>query len=61
MDILSSTSDFPKIKLCHFISFSMTQQPPVGQRLLIIEASRSHSDTTGFLWTSDQFDAEAST
>jgi hypothetical protein len=44
--------------------FFMVQQPPVGQGLLIIEASRSHSDTphsVGLLWTSDQPDAEAST
>jgi len=42
----------------------MAQQPPVGQGLLIIEASRSHSDTpnsVGILWTSDQPDAETST
>jgi len=35
----------------------------VGQGLLIIEDSRSHSDTpgsVGFLWMSDQPDAEAS-
>jgi hypothetical protein len=34
----------------------MAQQPLVGQGLLIIEASRSHSDTphsVGLLWTSD--------
>jgi len=45
----------------------MTRQPPpppVGQGLLIIEASRSHSDTphaVGLLWTSDQVVAETST
>jgi len=36
----------------------------VGQDLLIIEASRSHSDpphSVGFLWTSDQPNAETST
>jgi hypothetical protein len=36
----------------------------VGQGLLIIEASRSHSDTppsVGLIWTSDQADAEIST
>jgi len=41
----------------------MTQQPPVGQGL-IIEVSRSHSDTphsVRLLWTSDQPDAETST
>jgi len=34
----------------------MTQQPLEGQGLLIIEASRSHSDTSHsvrILWTSD--------
>ena len=42
----------------------MAQQPLVGQGLLIIEDSRSHSDTPhslGLLWTSDQLDAETST
>jgi len=42
----------------------MAQQPLVGQGLLIVEASRSHSDTphsVGLLWTSDQPDAETST
>jgi len=42
----------------------MVQQPLVGQGLLIIETSRSHSDTShsaGPLWTSDQPDAETST
>jgi hypothetical protein len=36
----------------------------VDQGLLIVEDSRSHSDTShsaGLLWTSDQPDAEAST
>jgi len=35
----------------------MTHQPPVNQGLVIVEASRSHSDTphsVGLLWTSDQ-------
>jgi len=42
----------------------MTQQSLVSQGLPIIEASRSHSDTTDsleLLWTSDQPDAETST
>ena len=41
--------------------FTMAQRPLVGQGLLIVEASRSHSDTphsVGLLWTSDQRDAE---
>jgi len=39
----------------------MVQQPPVGQSLLILEASRSRSDTphsVRLLWVSDQPDAE---
>jgi hypothetical protein len=42
----------------------LAQQPLVGHDLLIVEASRSHSDTThsvGLLWTSDQPVAETST
>ena len=42
----------------------MMQQSLVGQGLLIIEASRSHSDaprSIGLLWTGDQPDAEIST
>jgi hypothetical protein len=42
----------------------MARQPPVGQGLLIIEASRSHSGTphmVGLLWTSDQPDTETFT
>jgi len=44
--------------------FPMTQQPPVGQDLFIVEDSLSHSDTphsVGLLWTSDQPVAETST
>ena len=39
----------------------MAQQPTVRHNLLIIQASRLHSDTphsVGLLWTSDQSDAE---
>jgi len=42
----------------------MAQQPPVGQGFLIIEASRSHSDTphsVRLLLTSDKPGAETST
>jgi len=42
----------------------MAHQPLVGQGLLIIEASRSHSNTrysVGILWMSDQPDAVTST
>jgi hypothetical protein len=60
------------IKLCMFqpvkvfirLFFYHGATPPVGQGLLVIEASRSHSDTlhsVGLLRTSDQPDAEAST
>jgi hypothetical protein len=44
--------------------FSIAQQPIVGQGFLIIEASRSHSDTphsVGLLWMSDQPDTETAT
>jgi hypothetical protein len=44
--------------------FPMAQQPLVGQGLLIIEASRSHSDTphsVGLLWMSEKPEAETST
>jgi len=42
----------------------MAQQPPLGQGVLSIEASRSHSGTpqsVALLWTSDQPDAGTST
>ena len=42
----------------------MAEDPLVGQGLLTVEASRSHSDTPhslGFLWTSDQPDTKTST
>jgi hypothetical protein len=45
-----------------YIFFFMAQHPLMGQGL-IIEVSRSHSDTphsVGLLWTSDQLDAETS-
>jgi len=41
----------------------MAQQSLLGQGLLIVETSRSHSDTAhsvGTLWTSDQPDTETS-
>jgi len=44
--------------------FFMMQQPLVGQGVVVLEASRSHSDTpnsVGLLWTSDQPIAETST
>jgi hypothetical protein len=43
---------------------TMAQQPLVGQGVLIIESSLSHSDTphsVGLLWTDDQPDAKTST
>jgi len=42
----------------------MAQQSQMGQSLLVVKASRSHSDTphsAGILWTSDQPDAVTST
>jgi hypothetical protein len=50
----------PKIRYGN--AFSTVQQPLVGQAFLIVDASRSHSDTphsVGLLWTSDQPDAES--
>jgi hypothetical protein len=47
-----------------YIITQWRNSPPVGQGLLIIEASRSHSDTphsVGFFCMSDQVDAETST
>jgi hypothetical protein len=49
-------------RIC-FLSFLMARQPLLVQTVLIIEASRSHTDTlysVGLLWTSDQPDAEIS-
>jgi hypothetical protein len=46
------------------IFFSVVQQPLVGQDLLIIKASRSHSNTphsVGLLWMSGQPNAETCT
>jgi hypothetical protein len=43
--------------------FGMAWQPLVGQGLLIVKASQSHSDTPlsiGLLWTSDRLVAETS-
>jgi len=42
----------------------MTQQPPVGESLLVVEVSRSHTDSlhsVWLLWTSNQLNAETST
>jgi hypothetical protein len=52
-----------RAELYILIFFPMVLQPPVCQGLLIIEASRSHSDTphsVGLLWTRDQPDAGTS-
>ena len=48
----------------NFFFFSMAQQPPVDQGLLVVEASRSHPDaphSVWLLWTRDQLVAETST
>jgi hypothetical protein len=48
---------FQSKSITKIIFFTMAQQPPVGQGLLIIEDSWSHSDTQhseGLLTTSDQ-------
>jgi hypothetical protein len=55
----------PVLEILQHVFFSpLVQQPLVGHGLLIIDASRSHSDTPhsiGLLWTSDQPDAGTST
>jgi hypothetical protein len=56
-------SECVRVSVCVCV-FPMAQQPLVDQGLLIVEASRSHSDTphsVGLLWTSDRSDAETST
>jgi hypothetical protein len=47
-----------------FLSFPVAQEPKSGLGRLLLEVSRSHSDTphsVGLLWTSDQSVAETST
>jgi hypothetical protein len=63
-----TTTERRKIKnviiKCDQILFSMSQQTIVGQDLLIIETSRTHSDTphsVGILWMGDRLDTETST
>ena len=59
-----SLSKIYRLLLNPIFHFFMAQQPLVGEGLLIIEASRSHSDTphsTGLLWTTDQSYVETST
>ena len=49
---------------CGFYIYYGATAPPVDQGLLVVEDSRSHSETphsVGLLWTSDQPDAETST
>ena len=43
----------------HLTLLPLAQQPLVGQDLLTVEASRSHS--VGILWTSDRSETETST
>jgi len=48
----------------YFFNFSMTQEPPLDQGLLILEISLSHSKTpqsVGFLCKNDRPDAETCT
>jgi hypothetical protein len=62
--IENEKTDFPNIISPMTLFFCMAQQPPVVKGLLIIEASRSHSETphwVGLLWTSDRPVAETST
>jgi hypothetical protein len=62
---LQPVSPLPKgsARLGHLFLF-MAQQPLLGQGLLIVEASRSHTDTLhseGLLWKRDEPEAETST
>ena len=56
---------FKRILTAHVFFFNMAPQPPVGQGLLVIEDSPSHSfrcsKSVGPLWTNDQLDAQTST
>ena len=54
---------FDKYRSSPCVIYNMARQPLLGQGLLIIKASRSHSGTphsVGILWTSDQRVAERS-
>ena len=53
------TRSWPNEALSRLVCLFLTQQPPVGQGLLLHEVSRSH--TKAHLWTSDQLVAETST
>jgi hypothetical protein len=62
--ILGNSDESQHFTKATLFSPSMAQQPPVGQGLLTVEASRSHSGTphsVGLLWTSDQPHAETPT
>ena len=57
-------TNFPNIISPITLFICTAQKPLLGQDLLNIEASRSHSDTqhqVGLLWTSDRPVAETST
>jgi len=57
-NVLHSNVDFERRNNCLFAVFPfMAQQPQLGQGLLIIVASRSHSEarhSAGLLWTSNR-------
>ena len=59
---IDKNSGMTNIKYSNLLIFSfIVQQPLVGEGFLIIETSRSHSDTphsVGLLWTSDQPETE---
>ena len=57
-------TEFQFLLFIDSVFFPVAQQPLVGQGLLIVETSRSHSDTphlVGLVWTGDQPDSETST
>jgi len=60
--IIKRLLDTPNLFIYFFFYHDRTA--PVGQGILIVKASRSHSDThhsVGLVWKSDQPDAETST
>ena len=60
----SATSQLINVTTLSLFSFLLARQPPSNRGLLVVEASRSHSDTpqsVGLLWTSDQPVADTST
>jgi hypothetical protein len=57
------TTVVENVTFIYLLIYFMVEQPLIGQGLLIIQASRSHSGTSqsiGLLWISHQSDADSS-